>query len=242
MKKSKSRLFADFRPSDETREDIVRDIAVLLSLPEKVINELPAHLSSFIVATYEDERRDLVKSLADIAGRDLADIKGVFRLLAFFARGSIDDDKLSEDAPSDWVDDLINEDLLVVTHKGQMLHVLELVKEKVGADLLAEAMSALYETGIVPTLTGHGTTVELRGIQKSKYRPFTPLSNYEPIISGLVSVVTVSLVIRDTDRKEPERVVFQATEKQLEDLINVLKASLEDARALKNSYRELEVK
>jgi hypothetical protein len=82
---------------------------------------------------------------------------------------------------------------------------------------------------LAPAITSVGTTVELRAIQKAPFDATQSIESYQPDISGVVGLVSIS--IRTDDADHPYY-YFQADRKGLEILIATLQAAGRDLDSL----------
>ena len=86
-----------------------------------------------------------------------------------------------------------------------------------------------YSEGILPGLKSCGTTVEIRAVQKDRYRWETHVKEYLPEILDVAGVVSVHIGL---DKGMPRDFYFQGTEADLDLLISQFQAAKKDLRAL----------
>jgi hypothetical protein len=71
--------------------------------------------------------------------------------------------------------------------------------------------------------------VELRAVQKKKFKSLSSLSEYMPEIVAIEPIISVHIT---ADKGSPSDFFFTASPEEVKDLIEALKASLEDSKAI----------
>lgn len=84
-------------------------------------------------------------------------------------------------------------------------------------------------SGVLPSWTGIGTTVEVRGVLAEDYHLGDSVVDYRP---RFVDAIPIASVVLKVDRGEPERFAFQVDEEKLASLIAALCATQLDLREL----------
>ncbi len=119
--------------------------------------------------------------------------------------------------------DISDADILVFAE------LLTTLRERVVPDYKKIRSRKAHTTGVLPSLTSFGTTVELRAIIEDTFRVGMSADEYEPEITGLVPVVSVRLT---TDTGLADEFCFQASAEEFDVLIEALKAAQKDLKKI----------
>ena len=222
-----SKLFSRFDPGAENNKQFLQDLNVLSGLALDQIDQLLTALETFSRAETPEELRQVYEEAEKATGLPRFLLNQLAALADFFVGNMLDDNIGQDDCPN-WISDLQEAGLVDDKNRAQLSAFLDGLSER--ADQLSKtALERAAESGVLPTLRSFGTTVELRAIQKSRYRIGTNVENYQPKLTGVVPIVSVFVRL---DSGTPSSFVFQAPADDLTYFIDVLRAAQKDASAL----------
>ena len=229
-RQSRGRISADFK----------RDLADLLKLSREARVALAqAAVRSFTAQTDREKqaiRDDLVRRFESEA----VSLGGPFNLLKFFGEAFLSDpadDPIANDDPQSIASDLAKmEDVLPKSVDGaadSLSQVLKAVKQ--GAVGLRDTVRRMrFETGVLPSFKGIGTTVEVRAVMATEYEWGKSVEEYTPALAEIVGVASIRIKLA---RSQPEAFCFQATNDELKILIDSLRATQKELQLLEQSIK-----
>ena len=218
-KKIKSKLFSRF---DMTRdENFVKDLRVLLSLPNSAIEHLAGYAIKIWLARGDDET-DMV---ADEASNKLkvprAQLDHALRLSNYLMTKFLKDGEGYGDKPENIVADM--ETIFKISFEEKRAPFLTLVK---GLKKLAEQKSDVrmrqhYAIRSLPALKGISTSADYRLMFDKEFGVSSDISSYQPKCLDAVPIAIIRLAF---DSGPTENVFFQADKRTLHILIDRLLA------------------
>jgi len=226
----KSKLFSRFDLQDKDNEQFVKDLHQLLGLSEEqrefVLSAMPS-LSRAIVKAAEKKVLDDLESQTHLK---LVDIGHAVDIIRFFTRKMLDD-VTEDDTPEAWAADLQSLKVLDAKQAEVFSKFLTRLKSDFLPELATIRKGLMYGAGILPSIKGGGTTVELRGVFDKTFSWGTSVEEYAPELRDLVAVVSVHLIF---DQGLPDEIWFQATQDEIDLLISELQAARKQADMLKS--------
>lgn len=232
-----SKLFARFDPESQGNEQFAKDLEQVLGLPQAQLDAILREAPALARAQTQADMREVVVRL-ERDGISPLTVQHATSLINFFARALLDEDT-SADSPSQWAADLQDPDIgiLAPDKASAFLEFVGRIKDDLLPELDSIRKQKTYGTGVLPSLKGGGTTVELRGIFREPYRWGSALSKYEPEVIGVVPVISVHIRL---DAGTPNEIWFQATPEELDYLISEFQAAKTASAALQAHLREIE--
>lgn len=210
-------------------KEFFTDLTVLLGMEKE---HRAACMKMLTVITNQamttNQRRQLIQDMVD-TDKNMEFLKAMsaVRVLQFLAERQLDDE-FKEDSTADLAEDL-KESVKVQKFEGISEEDAETfagIIEILRTDILPEFEDVRNKkstlSGVLPSLRSFGTTVELRAVVKNPFCIGMLAKDYEPNITGLVSVVSVKL---RADSGVPDEFSFQASKGELEALIEELKSA-----------------
>jgi len=221
-------------------EDFKKDLASLLKLTPNARNELAKAVVRGLLTLTDKEERALRDELATKFKDEPVALTGPFQFLGYFAKMFLadpDDDPRAKDEPAKIASDLGKmADIYpkdVSNSQEIFAEVLEALK-KVALPAKEAVLQRTYETGVLPSFKGIGTTVELRGIQDIEFQFGDVVEQYTPHFVGLVGVASIRIRV---DEGNPDIFCFQASDRQLTNLIDALRATQKELRSLETKVK-----
>ena len=214
-----------------------KDLGTLLKLTAKARTEVTkAAIKSLGVRT-EREKRAVLEELIEGSEDESLPLTGPFQLLSYFAKFFAGNDPRSKDDPKKIASDLAKMDGV---YPSDVTEAKNIFAETLSA-LKTAALSAkidflkrTYETGILPSFKGIGTTVELRGVQEVEFEFGDDVERYAPTFVGLVGLASIRINLEGSD---PKFFYFQASDKELTDIIDALRATQKELRHLESTVK-----
>ena len=221
-------------------DDFKRDLESLLKLSREArLALVAASLASFSVKT-DREKQALRDELENRFGTEPVSLSGSLNILKFFAESFIadpEDDPIANDVPEKIASDLAGmENILPQSpQNAEALLAETLTALKEGAVKLKSTIRRMaYEAGILPNFKGIGTTVELRAVMAKKFEWGEDVDKYEPSLTEMVGIASIKINLAASD---PESFSFQATDAELTNLINSLRAAQKELRLLTQNIK-----
>ncbi len=232
-----SKLFSQFDPNDEDNKQFLKDLRQILDLSEDQLITCVASASDLRLAQTRSSLRTVADAIAGKTKLTHTSVVGVWRVLRFFLDRFIQTDKafLKGDTPAKWVADLHHLKCITESQTGTLSSVLERLQNEVVPKVSAEIRRREFASGVFPTFKGFGATVEMRAIQHETYDWDNPLDEYSPQVVDITPVASIHISL---DAGTPAEFFFQIDEKDLNLLINCLKATQKDIVTLKTFVRE----
>jgi len=224
----KSRTFS-LNPMSENESSVLKNDAELLAgIEPRRWNNIVKILKELVAAKSESQRRGIE---ARLVGPDLIPslhaVAAAHRISRLFFR-AFSDEATKDDTPDAIVGDLVTMGCLSVEKNRESLReLLSLIKKEAGWYDVERRVGAT-RAGLFPSLTGIGTTAELRGVytrelefgeEADSVAQETRLDKGKPF----VPVISVALTL---DSGIPDRFVFQASPECIEWLIEELRLAL----------------
>lgn len=229
-----TRLFQEFDPTSSGNELFVRDLKRLLELSPATLDLVFSRLPQILVSRTTEGTQDLLQQLTDQVNESGINVRGAINALSFFA-SRLARSKFEADSPRDLAADLRTLKLI----DQQQQEVLETALARLHGEILPSYKTDAYRqqvsAGVGPSFSGLGATVELRAIQEKRYEPTQSVSEYEPDIRDVVGVASIVITTNDPQQS---RFFFQADAEELELIINALKATQMDLRALESFCKQ----
>jgi len=221
---------------DELKKDVPLIVGAIRNLAEKRLEEFIDEIINLVLTrTEREELAGLEKLAADQMGRQVATV--CWRFVRFFLR-VFANEHTREESPSDLAHDLA--ELGCAPSDGDR-EVIEAFLQRIKSrhSLFEERMlRKRTRIGVLPTLAGIGTTVELRGVFKRELRfgetaealkDETKAADVQPVISVTITV----------DSGSPERFSFQSDPEAIAYLVEKLRFALFQCNSLSVNVPEL---
>ncbi|MBN2559965.1 MAG: hypothetical protein JXQ75_03435 [Phycisphaerae bacterium] len=224
----KSRLFSKFDPAEKDNDLFGKHLRKALDLvPGQMVACIDA-LADLRLARIEPEKDRLLDSLERETRLPQTELAQVIAVTRFFLDRMLRDE-YKHDTSEQWADDLVT--LRQIEESTRPLFVS--MVDRIRSDVLPKVESAIrrraYGEGVLPGLKTCGTTVEMRAVQKGRYRWGTAIKEYEPRILDVAGVVSVHIGLNEGT---PRDFYFQMSEDDLQLLIRELEAARKDLWAL----------
>lgn len=225
----KSKLFRQFDLSDEKNKAFSEDLAALLTLTIEQWQVFLTNLSALLASRTQYEREQVLEHIEAKTGLARTVLSRVYSQARFFM-SAFREENIRDESPDLWAKDLVTADAMNSESQEQFVEFISLLKDVAFARVEALQRERRAETGVLPSLKGIGTSVELRGVLKEEYEWGKPVEEYDPKIEGLIPVVSVAIKV---DSGTPDRFVFQAASDEILFMINELQSALKSVLALK---------
>lgn len=230
-----SRLFSSFDPSDSDNAQFTKDLRALLDLTDEQAKALLEQFPAFRLARTPNRERQILDELEDLTKLSRLELSQSLNILTFFLDRLLADDVKEETTDTTlkhWVHDLATLNLISRGQQEVLLCRLIPIAQEIAPKFASEIARRQFAGGVLPTLRGCGTTVELRGVLKRPYKWGLEGSQvqYEPEVTDLVGIVSIKLRV---DEGEPSSFYFQVEEPELDLLIGSLTAAKKDLAALR---------
>jgi hypothetical protein len=227
-----TRLFSSFDPNARGNEDFIIDLRRLLSLwaDDAKRSVFRAQCPAAFLTRTNREQELLLEGLSREVNEPFKTVKSAFDCASFFVRRLARGDGVT-DEPGSLAHDLERLRLVDDSQVATVTDLFRWLKNDFVVGVEGELRRRSAAAGLVPSLKGIATEVELRAIQKDAYESTQSVDNYKPTILGVVPVATVE--IRTTDQ---DPYIFQAEKAELQIILSYIKAALKDLDALER-YR-----
>jgi hypothetical protein len=229
-----SKLFSAVDLSNN-KEDVEfnRDIVNLAEVTEDALDVIYKYFPEMTFATTNKHIDALSEKVADATGLPLIRVSSIYQCLIFFYR-RIRGGKYMGDTTEAWARDIAqfgiidqNQEKLLSRNLKPLLDISE--------ELESEALRRDFANGVFPTLSGFGSTTELRSVQKDRYDTTIDVNNYRPDIKDTLPVASIRLKFKNTSKQD---VYFQADKSDVDFLIAHLRALLKDMSALESFVKK----
>lgn len=229
----KSNLFSSFNPKDKDNDAFIDDVKRLMETNEAQRNLLLQVFPQLYREESLPKREPLIKNLIQKTGLNRLAISSAYALISFMV-SQLDNEKINAaaDSPESWTDDLISLGILEPGLAPTFTDFMRALKQQAEKELLAIRKERVYGAGILPSLAGVGTTVELRGIFDKDYDPGTPVAEYAPQMRGVTPIISIAIFV---SRGYPLEFMFQATPHDVDILIGALEAAKKEVMTLYKS-------
>jgi len=224
----KSQLFSRFNVNGPANTDIKNDLAVLSSLTAKQAKAILKELPALNTVETEDEQTEIEQKLAKALDMTIVSLESINSLTGFFLRMARDKDTRA-DKVDDWVADLMELKLIQPSQAKRVAAFIDALKQQVEPATRGFVDQRRAAAKVFPTLTGSGTSVDVRGVLREEYLSGTPLEKYTPSIIDAVPIISVRITV---DTRENSEFAFQASPSTLDRLIKDLQAAQKDSIAL----------
>jgi len=189
-------------------------------------------LPQIALAETKSETQHLLDKFKGRTSRPLVEIAHALGVLNFFIDGMADRETAG-DTTSAWSKDLAEKGILRNQAEEQrFVSMMDRIREEVFPEFDKKRRRRGYATGVLPSLTDLGITVELRAVQKEKYRWGTPEEDYKPKIVDLVGVASIHIGV---DAGPQNHFYFQMSEHEIDAVIASFVAARRDLAALRDS-------
>ena len=232
----RSKLFNLIDTSDADWKSFVENLKVLLSTDFEFIDLCLENFHSRIRAESRFEIEKIYESISNKFSVPQSLVSSSYRILTSILNWTIDD-KLSTDSPEHWAADLQELKAIDSEQSDTLLELIRRLKSDFSQQAELELLKKRSGTGVLPSFVSIRYTTELRAIKKGEYILGSDLSDYEVNIKGLVPIASLSIEFYSQDQKE---IYFQATESEVQQMINCLQAAVKDLNALKKYMKPSE--
>lgn len=224
----KSVLFRRFDLKHDLENRFVDDLADLLSLsPEdwaSVVDALPA----LVAARTPEEQRPVIDGVEDATGIPVVQLSRICKQAQFFLSAYHTDD-IRDESPSLWAEDLKDAKILRAEDVARFIDFMSVLKMKALEPIESLQRRRSAEAGVLPSMTGSGTTVELRGVFEERYKYGRSVEEYAPKLTGMAPIISVAITV---DSGPLKTLAFQGASQEIGYLIAELQAALKCAQAL----------
>ncbi len=224
----KSRLFSKFDPADKDNELFGKHLRKALALAPAQMTACIDALAALRLARTESENDRLVDALESETHLPQKELIQVIAVLRFFLSRMLRD-AYKNDSSQQWADDVVALREIEETTRPQFVSMVDDIRSDVLPKVELAIRRRTYSEGVLPGLKTFGTTVEMRAVQKDRYRWGTSVNEYGPRILDVAGVVSVHIGLNEGT---PRDFYFQVSEEDLELLISGFKAARKDLRAL----------
>lgn len=226
----KSNLFSSFDPKNKDNDKFIDDLKRLMGANETQRNLIVQAFPELYREESVSKREPLMNNLAQKTGLDRLDIGSAYAFIEFMLN-QLDNDRVdvAADSPESWTDDLLSLGILEPDLAPAFTDFTRAIKQQAEKDLLSIKKERVYEAGILPSLAGVGTTVELRGIFDKEYHLGTPIAEYAPQVRTVTPIVSILIHVT---RGSPRDFMFQATLNDVDALIGTLEAAKKEVMTL----------
>lgn len=229
--KFSSELFQANRVSTDRAKYMASDLYCLLSAEPEIIDSIVEIISS---ADYDDDVPRFVDTLCKTKEVNKSMAESIVRAIRFIVTLTLSEDGENDEA-EDWADDLIALQILEEDSRDKYIELVNRVKRDITPESKTKVRKHSAADGWMPGLTSINTTTELRAVNKNEFTIVDDISNYDAEIVDVVGVVSIRISVDDG---EPNVLHFQAGRKDLNHIINKLKASLIELDALERFIKE----
>lgn len=224
----KSRLFSKFDPANKDNDLFGKHLRRAMSLSSGQMDTFIEVFAEFRLARLESEVTRLLDSLEEEARLPQTEVEKVLAVMRFFLDKMLRDD-YKNDTPEQWAEDLVTLDQIEKKSSSFFVSMVTRIRDEVLPKVELVVRRRAYGEGVLPGLKTCGTTVEMRAVQKDRYRWGNPIEEYAPEIVDVTGVVSVHIGL---DEGRPRDFYFQMSKDDLADLISQLKAAGQDLLAL----------
>lgn len=229
----RSRTFSQFVDPDEHRT-IREDLPTVLEV--KKWGEAVRLVQEALLERTKRQRLEGIEKLREALHTSRATADAVYRFIQFFLRHSI---RLH--TKQDAIDDLVADVMLLWgkgtdTQRKVLRERLEAIRQQ-ATDYHRKGLRDDALSGVLPTFSGCGTTVELRGIFEKELMFAERASDFtaEAAPSGEEPPVPIVSIAVSLDAGTPDTFFFQADVDALEFLVQKLQFALLQAKSLQES-------
>jgi hypothetical protein len=223
-------LTKSFTPEGDKSFEV--DIKALLSLPKQSLNMLLDKLIDIIFPPNPDVHQKLREDIiANNAELKLSALDSSISVLRFFVMNYAKyPNKQAKNTPELWVEDLKTIFTIDKKQVDQLLSIFSKLSETILPDASKRYLEESAATGIFPFFTNIYFSVEMRPVQSNEYSEAMEVGSYRPAIVGTVTTASIKI---ETDGAENSELNFQATDVELNRIINSLNAALIEMREFK---------
>lgn len=229
----KSNLFSSFDPTGKENLKFIGDLHKVLQLNREIQDSFFKALPELIQATNTSMRKKIARQLNKKTGLDRIEIQRTYNLCAFFI-GNLDDEELNiqDDTAESWAEDLVSYNVLNENEIKDFTYFASKLRSIYDTKISIISREKSFQVGVVPTLMGFATTVELRGVFKNVYSPNIPVSEYSPALYSVTPIISVSISV---NKGESTNFVFQGTPTEIDTMICGLQVAVKEAEILQKS-------
>ena len=224
----KSRLFSKFDPANKDNDLFGKHLRSSLNLSSEQMEACINALADFRLVRLESELDRLIDSLEEKTRLPQTEVEKVLAVMRFFLNRMLRDE-YKNDTPEQWAEDLLTLDQIEKHTSPFFLSMVIRIRDEVVPKVELVVRRRAYGEGVLPGLKTCGTTVEMRAVQKDRYRWGNSVGEYAPEVVDVTGVVSVHIGL---DEGRPRDFYFQMTEDDLADLISQLQAAGQDLLAL----------
>lgn len=231
----KTDFFYDIIRNPELTKSFLNDLLVALSItPDQratLIGVLPEIIGKTLTSK---QREDYAKRFAEQCGLEKLEAKSALQALNFIAS------QLAEESYSDDSIEDLRVDLIVclkendIDYSEENINVFGCILENLKKDTIPAYKQIKKRkktaTGILPSINSFSHTVELRAVIDSSFHIGMSANEYKPKLTDFVPVVSIFISV---DSGVADELAFQASEDELEALIQELKAAKIDMSTIK---------
>jgi len=194
----------------------IRDLAMILSQSDIDLNKIFKNrdLIRYNELKTERKRKEFFTDLNERTNVQEQTVQMLYALLFAFIELISD----YEDSPEDIASDFIERELIPEDNKSKLtIFITKAFNYR--TTFLENKKKRSTLTGVFPRFKGIGNTLEYRAVIENEFYIGDKISDYQPVIKGFLPIASIVLK-NDFD----EKFHFQATESDLEDIINQLES------------------
>ncbi|MCY3022161.1 MAG: hypothetical protein NTW87_24380 [Planctomycetota bacterium] len=226
----KSRLFTAVLddPNADGAKTFARHVRELVGVTEDARKLCLDALPSVRAALTERERDKIVEELVKASNAAPQAVRHSLAIQNYLADILLND-KVPADDYKKWADDLLELQWLKQEHRAVFESTISALVSTHLPKLRSEYDKRRTRSGVMPTFSSFGITVEVRPIRKDRYRWGTNVDDYRPEILGTTMIASIHIGV---DEGSPEDFYFQADEQDIDNMISSLIAAKKDMSAL----------
>ena len=229
--KFKSEFFKSNMINVESLQFISSDINYLLSASQEIIDLLVVTMLS---ADHNSDNTYFVDQLVKEGKCSKSTAECIVRAFRFIVTITLFDTD-EDDNADDWADDFVTLEILEENQKEKCVEIINRIKSDITPEFIIKAQVDNAENGWMPNLISVNTSAEVRAVNRNKFKSGVDILEYDADIIDVVGVISVRIRIDDGT---PDVLHFQAGRKDLNNMINKLKASLIELDALERFIKE----
>lgn len=229
----KSQLFRQFDPSDSDNADFKKMLAATLRIDEQTLMLLLEMLPELFSKNTGQDITKVATEMERRSGLPRVEIQKPLNLATFFVRVMGKHEEIRVESPELWIEDLLSRKIIKRSEAPRFLRFVTALKEKTFPKIEALSKAGEADVGVLPTLAGITTSVELRAVLRKDFELGDDPSKYVPEIEEVRPIVSVSIRL---DSGTPSTFAFQSAPQHLEYLISQLQAAQKASRELAKRY------
>lgn len=223
--------------TEESLKKMKADLQALAEAPladvEKVISFLP-QLSEAITVGIREEIRQKLYSDLDLSNQQRSKVISITNFLSSALIDLIDKEILVSSQPGETIStEFMDEGLIDKKHFGTLSEYINKIYEFASGSQISREIKK-HESGVLPSLYGIESTVELRGVMKGAWRAGMDLEEYMPSLITYVPIASVHI-----EASNDEELYFQVSEDTLDLLISSLDAARKEMQLIKKDIDKI---